>query len=45
MPDIPTRIGYVRRLKDVGTKLSTLRRNIFAKNPDGDSEKPRIGAA
>jgi hypothetical protein len=45
MPDIPTRIGYVRRLKDVGCKLSTLRRNIFAKNPDGDSEKPMRGAA
>lgn len=27
MPDIPSRIGYVRRLKNVGMKLSTLRRN------------------
>ena len=45
MPDIPTRIGYVRRLKDVGAKLSTLRRNIVAKTPDEDSEKPRRSAA
>lgn len=32
MPDIPSRIGYVRRLKDVGMKLSTLRRNISLQN-------------
>lgn len=45
MPDIPTRIGYVRRLKDVGAKLNTLRRNIVAKKPDEDSEEPKRGAA
>ena len=32
MPDIPSRIGYLRRLKDVGMKLSTLRRNISNQN-------------
>ena len=45
MPDIPTRIGYVRRLKDVGSKLSTLRRNVGGKNPDEDSEESRGSAA
>ena len=45
MPDIPTRIGYVRRLKDVGIKLSTLRRNVGGKNPDEDSEESRGSAA
>ena len=30
LPEIPDRIGYVRRLPDVGLKLSTLRRNMLA---------------